>query len=121
MELLISFDNMIRPNILSVDGSIDFPYETFPWRLEHKGKQTVCHFQCEEHIQKYIDRYKLKSKDIIVKNRNGKSLVSSKKHTRSVESSTRKKSNRGTGTVRKRKSSVDSTRNSTSNRKTKKT
>lgn len=37
-----------------------FPYEGFPFRLEHKdGKDNkVCWFSCQEHLQKYIDRYK---------------------------------------------------------------
>ena len=35
---------------------------------------TVCHFECEEHLQKYLDRYKLKPKDYKVSNRYGKSL-----------------------------------------------
>jgi hypothetical protein len=38
----------------------DFPYEGFPYRLEHtdKGDSKVCWFSCEEHLQKYIERYK---------------------------------------------------------------
>jgi len=43
-----------------------YPSESFPYRLEFKdGKETrICHFQCEEHRKKHIDRYKLKKKDI---------------------------------------------------------
>ncbi len=38
----------------------DFPYEGFPYRLEHtdKGESKVCWFSCEDHLKKYIDRYK---------------------------------------------------------------
>ncbi len=38
----------------------DFPYDGFPYRLEHKdGSETkTCWFSCEEHLQKYIERYK---------------------------------------------------------------
>jgi hypothetical protein len=38
----------------------DFPYEGFPYRLEHtdKSESKVCWFSCEEHLQKYIERYK---------------------------------------------------------------
>ena len=38
----------------------EFPYEGFPYRLEYTdGKdEKVCWFMCEEHLQKYIDRYK---------------------------------------------------------------
>ena len=118
---------MIRSNILESNYNILFPYETFPWRLEvnkdyHNVKGialTVCHFECEEHLQKYIDRYKLNPKNYKVSNRDGKSLKSSQKHKKSVEQKSGKSNNRSAGTVRKRKSSVDSVRNSTSNTKRK--
>ena len=119
---------MIRSSILEPEFNIQFPYETFPWRLEvnkdcHNIKGialTVCHFECEEHLQKYLDRYKLKPKDYKVSNRDGKSIKSSQKHKGDVQSSSRKSSNRSTSTVRKRKPSVDSTGNTTSNTKRKK-
>ena len=119
---------MIRSSILDSDFNIQFPYETFPWRLEvnkdcHNVKGialTVCHFQCEEHLQKYLDRYKLKPKDYQVLNRNGKSLKSSKKHKRNVQSSTGKSGDGSASTVRKRKSSMDSVRNTSGNTKRKK-
>ena len=119
---------MIRSSILDCDFNIQFPYETFPWRLEvnkdcHNVKGialTVCHFQCEEHLQKYLDRYKLKPKEYQVLNRDGKSLKSSQKHKRNVQSSTRKSSDRSTSAVRRRKPSVDSTGNTVSNAKRKK-
>ena len=119
---------MIRSSVLEPDFNIQFPYETFPWRLEvnkdcHNIKGialTVCHFQCEEHLQKYLDRYKLKPKDYQVLNRDGKSLKSSKKHKRNVQSSTGKSGDGSASTVRKRKSSMDSVRNTASNAKRKK-
>ena len=119
---------MISSSVLEPDFNIQFPYETFPWRLEvnkdcHNIKGialTVCHFQCEEHLQKYLDRYKLKPKDYQVLNRDGKSLKSSKKHKRNVQSSTGKSGDGSASTVRKRKSSVDSVRNTASNAKRKK-
>ncbi len=38
----------------------DFPFDGFPYRLEHKdGSDTkTCWFSCEDHLQKYIERYK---------------------------------------------------------------
>ena len=63
---------MIRPKILSPEFNIKFPYELFSWRLEYGT--IVCHFECKEHLQKYLDRYKLKTKDIKVENRYGESL-----------------------------------------------
>jgi len=119
---------MIRTTILQPDFNIKFPYDTFPWRLEvnkdhHNVKGialTVCHFQCEEHLQKYLDRYKLKPKHYQVLNRDGKSFKSSQKYKRNVQSSTRKSSDRSTSAVRRRKPSVDSTRNTVGNAKRKK-
>ena len=116
---------MIRSSILEPEFNTDFPYHTFPWRLEvnkdhHNVKGialTVCHFECEEHLQKYLDRYKLKPKDYKVSNRDGKSLKSSKKHKTNVSKRSRNGDNRSTGSVRKRKSSMDSVRNTTSNAK----
>ena len=118
---------MIRSSILEPEYNVQFPYETFPWRLEvnkdyHNIKGialTVCHFECEEHLQKYIDRYKLKAKDYKVSNRDGKSLKSSKEHKRSVESSTRTKSDRSSGSSTKRTTRMDSTRNTSSSTKRK--
>ena len=119
---------MIRSSILNPEYNVLFPYKTFPWRLEvnkdcHNVKGialTVCHFECEEHLQKYLDRYKLRPRDYKVSNRDGKSLKSSKKHKANVQQTTRKSSNGGASAVRRRKSSVDSTRNTSGNSKRKK-
>ena len=119
---------MIRSSILDSEFNIKFPHETFPWRLEvnkdcHNVKGialTVCHFQCEEHLQKYLDRYRLKPKDYQVLNRDGKSLKSSQKHKTKLQSSTRKSGDGSTSAVRKRKSSMDSVRNTSGNAKRKK-
>ena len=116
---------MIRSTILDPDYNVLFPYQTFPWRLEvnkdhHNVKGialTVCHFECEEHLQKYLDRYKLRPKDYKVSNRDGKSLKSSKKHKTNVSKRSGNSDNRSTGSVRKRKSSVDSIRNTVSDAK----
>ena len=116
---------MIRSTILDPDYNILFPYYTFPWRLEvnkdhHNVKGialTVCHFECEEHLQKYLDRYKLKPKDYQVSNRDGKSLKSSKKHKKNVSKRSGGSNNGSSGSVRKRKSSMDSFRNTISNAK----
>ena len=44
-----------------------FPYESFPIRLEDKTENKVCHFQCEAHAQKYIDRYNCEYKAYYLK------------------------------------------------------
>ena len=116
---------MIRSSILEPDFNTDFPYQSFPWRLEvnkdhHNVKGialTVCHFECEEHLQKYLDRYKLKPKDYKVSNRDGKSLKSSKKHKTNIQKRSGNGDNRSTGTISRRKSSMDSVRNTVSDAK----
>jgi hypothetical protein len=112
---------MIRKNLLDPNGSIKFPYELFPWRLEYKDKSTICYFECEEHLQKYIDRYRLKSKDISVENRDGKSLISSKKHKRSIQSSTSSHRNGSAGASKGRTTRVDSVGDTDSTPKRKRT
>jgi predicted DNA binding CopG/RHH family protein len=46
-------------------NTTNFPYEKFTIRLEHnEGKsQKLCWFECDEHLQKYLTRHKLKKKD----------------------------------------------------------
>ena len=109
---------MIRTSLLEPDYNIKFPYETFPWRLEFE--KTICHFQCEEHLQKYLDRYRLKPKEYQVSKRDGKSIRSSQKHKTKLRPTTRKSNNRSTSTVRKRKSILDPSGDVISNTKCKK-
>jgi len=99
-----------------------FPYETFPIRLEfgEKKNNTICHFQCEEHLQKYLERYRLDKRTIKIDYRDGEPTQPSQKRKRSVEQKPGTKSKGSSGAVRKRKSSVDSTRNTTRNSKPKK-
>ena len=37
-----------------------FPHATMIWRLEDRKENKLCWFQCYEHAEKYILRYKLK-------------------------------------------------------------
>jgi hypothetical protein len=92
-----------------------FPYENFPVRLHQKDENKVCWFKDEIDLQKYLNRYKLDKKTIKIDYRDGESIQPSKRNKRSVEQTPKPKSNRGTGTVRKGKSSMDSTRNTTRN------
>ena len=89
-----------------------FPYENHPYRLEfgEKKNPTVCFFSCEEHLQKYLERYRLDSKTTKIDYRD-EPTVPSKKHKRSVEQKPKPKSDGGASPVRKRKPRVDSTRN----------
>ena len=45
-----------------------FPYQNFPIRLEYKEikDKKLCFFECEEHLKKYVDRHKLKLKDLTI-------------------------------------------------------
>ncbi len=41
-----------------------FPHvPTFPWRLEDQREGKTCWFQCKEHVEKYLTRYKMTSKE----------------------------------------------------------
>ena len=99
-----------------------FPYEKFGFRLEFgEGKNaTTCWFECQEHLDKYLERYKLDTRTIKVDYRDGKPIVPSKEHKRSVEQKSKPKSDGSSSTVRKRKPSVDSNRNTTRSTKSKK-
>ena len=46
------------------------PFPTFPYRLEYQdGNDTrVCHFECEEHRDKHIKRYKLRKGKYFIDN-----------------------------------------------------
>jgi len=43
-----------------------FPHLGFPIRLEYQDNQEhkICWFQCQNHLDKHLARYKLKQKDI---------------------------------------------------------
>ncbi len=40
-----------------------FPWTSFLWRLEDRRENKICHFQCYEHAEKYIRRYKLEKNE----------------------------------------------------------
>ena len=99
-----------------------FPYETFPIRLEfgEKKNTTICHFQCDEHLQKYLERYKLDKRTIKIDYRDGQPTKPSEKRKRSVEQKPEPKSKGSSGTSKGRTTRLDSTRNTTSTTKRKK-
>jgi hypothetical protein len=104
-----------------IDTSL-FPFNSFPIRLEFGEKKqiTVCWFECQEHLDKYLNRHKLDKKTTKIDYRDGEPVVRSKKHKGSVEQKSKPKSNRSTSSVRKRKPSVDSSGNTTRSTKRKK-
>ena len=97
-----------------------FPYENFPVRLEQKAENRICWFKDDYDLQKHLIRYKLDKRTIKIDYRDGEPVVPSKKHKGSVEQKSKPKNNRSAGSVRKRKSSVDSTRNAVGSTKRKK-
>jgi hypothetical protein len=99
-----------------------FPYETFPIRLEfgEKKNTTICHFQCQEHLDKYLERCKLDKRTIKIDYRDGEPTKPSQKRKRSVEQKPEPKSKRSSGTSKGRTTRVDSTRNTTGTTKRKK-
>jgi len=99
-----------------------FPYENHPYRLEFgEGKNaTICWFECEEHLQKHLTRYKIDTKVAKIDYRDEKPIKPSKKHKGSVEPKSKPKSDRSASPVRKRKPSVDSVKHTTRTPKSKK-
>lgn len=56
-------------NIVATEhNETKFPYESFPYRLEHKegNSKKICWFEHETHATKYIERHKLKKKEYIL-------------------------------------------------------
>lgn len=51
-----------------VTTSEKFPHASFPFRLDLKeGKENrVCWFECQEHVNRYLSRHKLKKKDYVL-------------------------------------------------------
>ena len=99
-----------------------FPYEKFAFRLEFGDKKnpTICWFECQEHLDKYLERYKLDSKTTKIDYRDGKPADSSKKCKGSVEQKPKPKSKGSSGTSKGRTSRVDPPSNTTRPTKRKK-
>jgi hypothetical protein len=106
-----------------IDTSI-FPYKNLPIRLEFGEKKsvTVCYFDCDYHLQKYIDRYKLDRKNIAIscRDEDEEPDKSSKTDKKNVQQGAGKNSNGSTSTNRKRTKSVDTNSNIPRTRKSKK-
>lgn len=99
-----------------------FPYKNFPYRLEFGEKQglVICFFECEEHLEKYLTRHKLDKRKVKIQNRNEEPIVSSPTNKRKVRQATGKNNHGSSGTVSKRTSRLDSTKNTTRSTKRKK-
>jgi hypothetical protein len=98
-----------------------FPYEKFGFRLEFGEKKniTVCWFECQEHLDKYLERYKLDKRTIKIDYRDGEPVKSGKKQQNSVEQRTRNTSSGGSSRSRGSTKKLDSTGTSSRTRKPK--
>jgi len=98
-----------------------FPYENHPYRLEfgEKKNPTVCFFSCEEHLQKYLERYKLDSKTTKIDYRDGEPVKSGKKQQDSLQKRPRKTSNRSSSGTKRNTKKLDSLGSSNCTRKPK--
>jgi hypothetical protein len=97
-----------------------FPYESFGVRIEIPKENRIAWFKDDYDLQKYLIRTKLDTKTIKIDYRDEKPAKPSQKRKRSVEQKSEPKSKGSAGSVRKRKSSVDSIGNTTRNTKRKK-
>ena len=106
---------------MMIDTSL-FPYETMPVRLEfgEKKDKTICYFQCDAHLQKYLTRYKLDKRKIKVDYRDGEPDQSSKTNKTKVRQATGKSDNGSRSGDRRGTKNVDANRNTNRTRKPKK-
>ena len=105
---------------LMIDTSL-FPYDTFPIRLEFGEKKdvTLCYFQCDEHLQKYIIRHKLDKRKLKVTYRDGDPTKPVKKRKNSVGQGTTKTSSASPTPTRRSTKKLDSSGDTSSTRKPK--
>lgn len=99
-----------------------FPYLTMPVRLEYGDKKdkTVCYFACEEHLQSYLNRYKLDKRTIKIDYRDGEPAKSSKTNKTKVRQTTGKSSDGSGGRSKRSTKNVDSSGTPNRTRKSKK-
>lgn len=98
-----------------------FPYETMSVRLEfgEKKDKTICYFQCNEHLEKYLTRYKLDKRKIKIDYRDGEPVKSGKTDKKKLQQGTGKSSGGSTSRSRGSTKNVDATRNSNRSHKSK--
>jgi hypothetical protein len=103
-----------------IDTSL-FPYENFPFRLSYNDKKntTICWFECQQHLDSYINRSKLNIKDFIIDYKNGKPPKSSKKNKDDLQQGTRKTSGRSASGNKGSTKKLDSTGTTSRTRKPK--
>lgn len=101
-----------------------FPYDTMPIRLEHQDKQkgtVTCFFQCDAHLTKYMERYKIDAKTCVILKADEQSLQPSATDANPILPRARKTRTRSSDSVRERTKKLDSTGAVGKTRKPKKT
>lgn len=68
---------MVRKTKVNKFEAFKFPYEKFPFCLQHYEGDDLrtCWFECEEHFRKYVSRYKLNENEIKFKHKDGVEMV----------------------------------------------
>ena len=84
-----------------------FPYQNHPVRLEVLLENRIAWFQDNFYLQKYIERTKLKSKDIKVLYRDEQSIKSSKTEQKSLQQTIEKNDHRSGGGHRRSTKNLD--------------
>ena len=95
-----------------IDTSL-FPYENHPFRLEfgEKKNPTICYFSCVEHLDKYLNRYKLDKRKVKIDYRDGEPTSTRNRIKDKVRQGTAKTDSGSATTTRRSTKSVDSGRN----------
>lgn len=94
-----------------IDTSL-FPYESFGYRLQfgENKNTTVCWFECQEHLDKYLERYRLDKRTVKIDYRDGKPVKSGEKQQNNVQKRPRKTSNGSSSGSKRSTKKLDSTR-----------
>jgi hypothetical protein len=101
-----------------IDTSL-FPYSTFPIRLEQTDEHRICWFKDTVDLEKYLKRYKIDTKKIIVSNANEQPTQPSKTNKKEIRPRARKNNTGSTNKPRGRPKKLDSTPNTSSTTKSK--
>ena len=104
-----------------IDTSL-FPHQNHPYRLEfgEKKNPTICFFECEQHLNKYIERYKLKAKELTIQYRDEKPTRTIKTKQKSLQQTVEKDDHRSGSGHRRSTKNLDPSRPVNRTRKPKK-
>ena len=98
-----------------------FPHQNHPYRLEFIDKKniTLCWFECEQHLNKYIERHKLKAKEITIHYRDEKPIKPSKTNKKNLQQTVEKDDHRSRGGHRRSTKDLDTSGTANRARKSK--